>query len=58
MSGFLSDIKGKQFQLKKTEIISREERKKQNEPEQVVAILMRRAALEDSDRSDQGKAMR
>ncbi|KAJ3302451.1 Wiskott-Aldrich syndrome protein member 1 [Kappamyces sp. JEL0829] len=54
MSGFLSDIKGRQFQLKKTEIMTREERKKQNEPDEVVAILMRRAALEASD-SEEGR---
>jgi hypothetical protein len=34
-------------------MVSKEERKKQNEPDEVVAILMRRAALEASD-SDPG----
>jgi hypothetical protein len=53
MDGFLTDIRSKQFVLKSTTPLSREEVKKANEPHGVAAILMRRAALEESD-SDQG----
>lgn len=53
LNGFLGKIREKQFVLKKTEIVSKEDRKKAGEPEEVSAILMRRAALENSD-SDQG----
>lgn len=54
--GFLSDIRSKQFVLKATSPISREEVKKANEPDGVAAILMRRAALEESD-SGEGISM-
>lgn len=53
LTGFLGKIREKQLVLKKTETFSREERKKSGEPEEVSAILMRRAAMEESD-SDQG----
>lgn len=53
--GFLSDIKGNQFKLKKTEVQSIQERKKLSESDGVAAILMRRAALEDDSEDDVGE---